>query len=480
MRAAVPSTLLVLALGALAPAAAGGQEYYRDIRPLLAERCAGCHSDAGVAFSMEDPEATFRRRRAIAEAVLDRKMPPWLAEPGHQRYVGDLSLDDEQLATVTRWAESGYPKGEPREAVAANGDRISGGAYDRGFTTDLSLDVLAGRPYLPDQERPDDYRCFVVDWPAERPAYVTGFRAVPGNLRVAHHVVVHAVDADMVDRYRELDEAEDGPGYQCFGGAVPDRLGERAERDAYEARHPDGVAELSRGSFWLAHWAPGMDGHTFPEGTGIPLEPGAALVVQMHYYSRHAPGEADQASRVDFQVAEHVERPAFHLPQTREAWLESDENGSMMVPPLGRATYEVSENLGDLLPYLARVTGVDEERVERVEVHSANLHMHGFGHSGVITLTDTDGRKQTLLSVPSWNLAWQRDFTFAEPKVFGADELDGTYITVECTFENTTDRVVYGGYGSDEEMCFNFSYIAVQASPDATDGSPPRGRGPGS
>ena len=85
----------------------------------------------------------------------------------------------------------------------------------------------------------------------------------------------------------------DGPGYTCFGGTLPDELGRREDRAAYEARYPDGLRELSRASAWLAHWAPGMDGHVFPEGTGIYMEPGDGLVIQMHYYGSAAPGERD-------------------------------------------------------------------------------------------------------------------------------------------------------------------------------------------
>ena len=179
---------------------------------------------------------------------------------------------------------------------------------------------------------------------------------------------------------------EDGLGYQCFGGALADRLGQRAEREAYEARYPDGVREMNRAAWWLAHWAPGMDGHVFPEDTGIRLEPGSGLVVQMHYYTVEAPGEADAGSRLDFQVAEEVEKPAFHLSQTYGPWLGSERNGTMVIPPGEKATYEVSDDLGSLVGYAARVTGVDETRIRGFELHSANLHMHAFGHSGVCLL----------------------------------------------------------------------------------------------
>lgn len=454
--------LLVIAM-LVTPSAVDAQDYYTDVRPVLVERCMGCHSEDGIAWSMEDPEETYDERRAIAGAVTIGKMPPWLAEPGHQEYVDDLSLEEEVIGMVAAWRDEGYPKGMPRPDPDIDAIRPT------VFRPDLSVEMMPGASYLPSQSMEDDYRCFVAEWTGDEPGYVTGFRAVPGNLNVAHHVVVYAVEPSMVERFEELDAEEEGLGYQCFGGAVPDRLGDRSERAAYEARYPDGVRELNRSAWWLAHWAPGMDGHRFPDGTGIKLDPGMGLVVQMHYYTADAPGEADRETRLDFQFADEVEKPAFHFSQTWGPWLGSERNGTMVVPPGQKATYETSDELGDLVGYAAAIAGVDESRITGFEVHSANLHMHAFGHSGVISLIDDAGRHETLLSVPRWDLHWQRDFTFQEPKVFSREELDDTTIRVQCTYYNPTEDVVYGGYGSYDEMCFNFSYIAVQVGESATD-----------
>ncbi|CAN5636669.1 hypothetical protein BH23GEM11_BH23GEM11_02090 [soil metagenome] len=452
-----------VALSLFLPAPAAAQDYYTDVRPVLTANCLACHTESGPAWSMADPEATFERSRLIAAMVLDRIMPPWIAEPGHQAYMDDPTLDPEVLAMIRRWREAGFPRGEPRpDGPVPAAETHGGGAHAHGFRPDLTLDVLPGAVFLPNQENPDDYRCFVVDWPGTDPAFVTGFRARPGNLQVAHHVVVHAVDADLVPRFREFEEDEVGPGYQCFGGALPDRLGQRAVREAYEARHSGGVRELSLGNFWLAHWAPGMDGHVFPSGTGIRMEPGSALVVQMHYYGGAAPGEQDEGSMIDFILAEEVERPAFHFAQTRPEWLVAERNRTMVIAPGTMETYEVSDPLEALLPYIARVTQVPQDRIAGLEVHSVNLHMHAFGHSGRISLIHGTGRRETLLSVPRWDLRWQRDFTFADPKVFPRGDLRGVTLNAECTFRNPTEETVLGGYGSFDEMCFNFAYIAVQ------------------
>ncbi len=445
---------------ALAAAPAAAQDYYSDIRPVLLENCMSCHTADGPGWSMEDPEETYQRRHMMAAMVLERMMPPWIAEGGHQSYKDDPTLTPALLEMVRQWRDGGYELGDPRPDA-----EIVPVAHEHGhpaFESDVTLDIFSGASYLPTQERPDDYRCFVVDWTADEPGYVTGFRARPGNLQVAHHVVVYAATPEMADRFRELEGAEDGMGYQCFGGTVPDRLGVRDEREAYEARYPDGVRELDQNSFWLSHWAPGMDGHQFPEGTGILVEPGAVLIVQMHYYSADAPGQEDAETLMDFQVASEVDRPAFHFPQTRGDWLNAQRNETMVIEPGSMATYEVTDNLEALLPYISRVAQVEEEEIEALEIHSVNLHMHAFGHSGKVTLREPTGRKETLLSVPRWDLNWQRDFVFLEPKIFSREELGGASISVECTFRNHTAEMVYGGFGSFDEMCFNFSYIALQ------------------
>lgn len=465
---AAPTLALALAIPTLGlPTSASGQDYYTDIRPVLVETCMRCHTDEGVGWSMENPETAYERRRLIAHMVTSRQMPPWLAEPHVQDYVDDLSLDEDVVAVFDAWRDAGFPKGEPRPDPEVRPEP------EGAFAADLSLEMIPDGSYTPDPPEPsmdDDYRCFLVDWPREEPGYVTGFRVVPGNLRVAHHTVAYLVEPEMVDRFRELEAAESGPGYQCFGSAVPDRLLEEDEREAYESRYPDGVRELNDGSWWLAHWAPGMWGYDFPEGTGIRLEPGSVLAVQMHYYTGDAPGEytgdaageADAGTRLDFQVAEQVERPAFYLPQSRNKWLYAEENGSLVVPPGDTSSYELTRDFESLRSYTARITGVEEERIQALEVHSANLHMHAFGHSGEITLVDHDGRPETLLSVPRWDLRWQRDFTFSEPKVVPRDQMGATSLRLRCTYHNPTEEPVHGGFGSFDEMCFNFSYVAVR------------------
>jgi len=458
---------LLAALAAMAPLAlpASGQTYYEDVRPVLVQNCMNCHSESGVAWSMEDAESTYERARRIARAMDQRRMPPFLAERGHQQYVGDVTLDDATVETIRRWADAGYPKGESRPDPAM----AAAVRHHPSFDPDVSTVILPDEGYLPNQESSDDYRCFLVDWTEDVESYVTGFRAVPGNREVGHHAVVYAVEPEMWAAYRALEDIEEGPGYTCFGGALPDELvRDRARIDAYEAENDHSVQDLSRAAWWLAHWAPGMDGHVFPEETGLRLEPGSGVVVQMHYYAGAAPGQRDSGTRLDFVTAASVDRPAMHLPQTDNDWFAAPDNAEMIIPPGEMRTYEYRDDLENMIGFIAAVAGVEADEVTDIQIHSANLHMHAIGHSGEITLTHPTGEVEVLLSIPRWDLGWQRDFTFVEPKVLAVEDLEGASLTVRCTFENTTGETVYGGLGSGDEMCFNFSYISVITEDEVT------------
>ena len=44
-------------------------------------------------------------------------MPPWDADPGFGPWKNDISLSDDEIAAITRWAASGAPRGDGDEPV---------------------------------------------------------------------------------------------------------------------------------------------------------------------------------------------------------------------------------------------------------------------------------------------------------------------------------------------------------------------------
>ncbi|HEY7390292.1 MAG TPA: cytochrome c [Bryobacteraceae bacterium] len=103
------------ALGASAPAFAA-IEFHKDIEPLLQAHCQTCHRPGEIGpmalFTYED---TRKWAKAIRQAVLTRKMPPWFADKA-QHYANDVSLSDAEIAIFRDWVDAGAPEGDPKLA----------------------------------------------------------------------------------------------------------------------------------------------------------------------------------------------------------------------------------------------------------------------------------------------------------------------------------------------------------------------------
>src|SRR5262249_38841892 len=91
--------------------------FYRDVLPILSERCQTCHR-AGEASPMA--LESYRQVRpwaaAIRDAVVSRKMPPWFADPRFGQFTDDPSLKPEQIRTIVEWVRSGARAGDPADA----------------------------------------------------------------------------------------------------------------------------------------------------------------------------------------------------------------------------------------------------------------------------------------------------------------------------------------------------------------------------
>lgn len=433
---------------------ADAPNYYHDIRPLIEKNCLACHADSKVSFSFEDPEQAFAFREAINSAVQDRRMPPWLAAPGIDNYQQDISLSEDDIKLFSEWAKGGYSKGINKNLPTATRTKID------QFSGDLSLNITKAA-YLPNQKNKDDYRCFLIDWPAVEDLYVTGFKATPGNLKVLHHLVLFSSSADTVEMLNYLDGLDEKEGYQCYGGSLPDKLGDKKIREAFEKKYPNGVKKLMDNNFWLGQWAPGTFSYEFPKNSGVPVNKGSILIAQMHYYSGFAPGEKDENGLMEFKLNKTVDKPGLIYQLTNNDWFNSPEDNEMTIASGEVKTFSVGKSLDKITSYITKKINIDKSKIKNIELHSVNLHMHAFGASGKTYLKADNKDPQLLLSIPRWDLDWQRNFAFTEGKIFSVNQLKQNQLFVECTFKNYSDQTVYGGVGSGDEMCFNFSYIAL-------------------
>ena len=123
-------TLVLLPDAAPGPAKAGSPTYYRQVVPILQQHCQVCHRPREIAPM---PLVTYEQSSAwagqIRDTVRSRKMPPWFADPCCGHFSDDPSLTEQEIATLSAWADAKAPEGDTRHAPPprqwTEGDRKS-------------------------------------------------------------------------------------------------------------------------------------------------------------------------------------------------------------------------------------------------------------------------------------------------------------------------------------------------------------------
>jgi hypothetical protein len=402
--------------------------YYRDVQPIIESKCQQCHNPQGIGpFPFETPQDVISRKALVGSAVSTKVMPPWPPSDQCTTYDHDRSLSSAEITTITDWIAQGAAVGDPSTQVK--------GTPPTGLSrVDLTLQMPSS--FTPN-ETPDDYRCFLIPWTPTTSVYVTGLGVRPGDPQIVHHAIAFIATPDQISQYQQLDSADPGPGWTCFGGPG---LGAKAE--------------------WLGAWAPGTLGSDFPAGTGVQVPVGSQIVLQVHYNTANTPPAPDQTS-VDVEIADTVATPAAVVPFTNPSWVK----GNMEIPA-GAPDTSYSFAL-DITPYASLLSaGVLKDGVP-LTVYSAGLHMHTRGTQIKTTIERADGGTDCMLDIPAWNFSWQGAYYFSAPKVVKP----GDQISLECHWNNTAANQPYvngmqvapstlnWGETTEDEMCLDILYL---------------------
>ncbi len=387
--------------------------YYRDAKPVIDAKCGNCHVAGGIApFALTTFDEVSVHAAAIRAAVESGTMPPWLANDECNSYLNDRSLNAEQLATIVGWVDAGAHAGDPAEEGPAIVDPNA-----RPLSR-VDRELAMPEPYTM-VESPDEYRCFVLDWPETETTYVTGLGVAPGNAAVVHHVITFLASGSDVATVDALDADDPAPGYKCFGGP---------------GFRPTG---------WLGAWAPGSQGYDYAEGTGVRIEPGSKLVMQLHYNSLTAGVLPDQTA-VRLKVDTSVEKEAVLQPWTNPAWVGG--SGMEIPPAMNDVSHQFSAD-----PTLYVTDG------QPIMIHTSFLHMHQLGKSGRVSISHPDGSETCLLDIPAWDFHWLGAYALREPV-----RLDpGDKLSLRCTWDNPTMNEVSWGEGTGDEMCLTGVYYTL-------------------
>ena len=416
-------------------ACASDVTFYEDVKPIVDARCVNCHHPNGIGqIDFSNPETILEWGPVIDHVVGNQTMPPWSAEGD---FLNDWSLSEEQIAIIQDWVSVGMPMGDSSietDELPSVATRLS--RIDQTLTMPES--------FIPSVDSGDEYRCFVLDWDAEASTYITGFNALPGNAQMVHHIAAFLVRPDglmgesIFESMTEWENDDPEVGYSCFGG--PTLTGSSSQVPIEQ----------------IAQWVPGNQGMDFPDGTGIPIDPGSKIILQLHYNVDPMQEDRTDQTTLQFSLSDTVDSVAAYAPWLNGLWPVS----GMSIPAGATGVSHTVE--GDPRGFF-NVLNPSLDLDAGFVIHGMMMHMHRLGRSGRLVLNKSNGDQVSLLNIPEWDFDWQFTYLLNTPVVFE----DGDTLTLECVFDNNAvDAVdVDWGEGTNDEMCVGNLYISIMDTP---------------
>lgn len=368
--------------------------------------------------------------KAIKQAVLTKKMPPWFADPHFGKFSNDRTMAQADIDTLVSWADTGAKGGDPKDGPKpidfVEGWRI--GKPDLVIEMPQAFDVPASGTI--------DYQYIVIPTNFKEDTYVQIAEARPGNPALVHHIIAFIREPGSP----WLKDAKPGVPY------VPkDHV--RTENLTPEQRKKAQQAGGGFGGDFLAGYAPGTVPFVMRPGEAKLVKAGSDIVLQMHYTANGK--EGTDRSRIGVILAK--EKPEAKVLTLAAATTD-------FAIPAGDPNYEVDAKL----------------RLQKdVTLVSMLPHMHFRGKSFVYKVTYPTGETETLLDVPHYDFNWQLTYELDKPKVLPK----GTVIECIAHYDNSANnkynpdptKTVYFGEQTWEEMMFGFFEVSVPMDMTAMD-----------
>jgi hypothetical protein len=257
--------------------------FNKDVAPIFQKSCQSCHhAGTSAPMSLMTFEETRPWARSIKERVARREMPPWHLDKtvGIRKYKNDISLSDDEIATVVKWVDSGAPQGNPADLPKpldfSKENTWFIGTPDLLVTTDDFKMYAKGSDWWIDQ---------YAETTLTEDRWIKAMEVKPNNRRIVHHCVVYAIEPDA----------------------------------------PPGTPESG---IQLTEYAVGKYGDTFADNTSRLLKKGTRLRFDMHY---NASGSAQtNRTTIAFKFYPKDFTPKY---QVRSYAVRNIPNDELEIPP---------------------------------------------------------------------------------------------------------------------------------------------------
>jgi hypothetical protein len=388
--------------------------FSKDVAPILQAKCQSCHEPGSIApMSLISYKDVRPWAKSIRQRVSARQMPPWHIDKsvGIQKFKNDMSLTDEQIATIVAWIDGGALEGNPADLPPARpvesklywqGERDGYGAPD--------LVVRAPEYTMPAVSQDQWWRPMVDIEGLTEPRWVRMVEIRPTNIlgrKILHHSLAHVVmneaDPDSVNR----------------GIASGRRPANPDDQDLINQRPT------------LMEWAIGKGYDRYPDGTGKLIKPGEKISWDQHV---HAVGEPVKAgSEIGIWFYPKGQEPKHRIYLVGFTGLKNGTEG-LDIPP-------------NSIAHTEGFTVLKENTV----ITNFQPHFHLRGKAMQVEAILPDGRAEVISYTENFNFNWMTNYIYADDVAPAFPK--GTVIHVTAFYDNTTanknnpDPNQWVGYG---------------------------------
>lgn len=167
--------------------------FNKDVLPVLQRNCQVCHRSGGVApMSFTTYESTRPYAKAIKAAVINKKMPPWFADPHVGEFRNAPKLTQAEIATLAAWADNGAAEGN-------SSDKPAPIKWPEGWRIQPDVVVSMAQPFRVPAKGQGEIRKFVIESPFKEDTWVSAIEIRPGDASVVHHVILQVPELNQVD-----------------------------------------------------------------------------------------------------------------------------------------------------------------------------------------------------------------------------------------------------------------------------------------
>ena len=160
--------------------------WHQDIRPIFDRRCNSCHRKGEIApFPLTTHQEARPWARAIRQAIVQKKMPPWFVEHSSEPLADDRQLAPGEYDTILAWVNAGTPAGTPDPSYRPP-------VFTAGWQIRPPNQVLVMEKAVAIPARGElDYQFIVLPYAFPEDRWVTAAELRPSARDVVHHAIVY-------------------------------------------------------------------------------------------------------------------------------------------------------------------------------------------------------------------------------------------------------------------------------------------------